>query len=63
MKVFLALLMTLSFSTFAAEASGVGEKSAQAIDCEKILASQGKGATVQPQGTGSEPAKTDTIKQ
>ena len=60
MKVFLALLMAFSFSTFAGE---VGQQGSQAIDCEKILASQGKGATVQPQGTGSEPAKADSKQQ
>ena len=64
MKVFLALVVSLSMaSVFAEEAGTIGQTSTQAVDCEKILASQGaKPAPVAPVEDDTK-GKTGTVSQ
>lgn len=64
MKVFLALVVSLSMtSVFAGETKALGEASAQAVDCEKILAAQGaKPAPVAPVEDDTK-GKTGTVSQ
>lgn len=58
MKVLLALVLSLTFTaTMADDSKKVGEVSAQAVDCEKILAAQGAKA---PPAVDAEDAKKDS---
>lgn len=62
MKVLLALVLSLSFtSAMADDSKKLGEASSQAVDCEKILAAQGakavptSDATDSSKGTSNKP--------